>query len=60
MNFIPVSGKKGLTQEDDEIITDWLNKNTYFRILETSTEAEANFSAVIYFYIIFKLQYDVL
>lgn len=41
MNFIPVSGKKCLTQEDEEIITDWLNKNTYFRILETSTEAEA-------------------
>ena len=41
MEFIPVSGKKGLTQENEKIITDWLTNNTYFRILETSTVAEA-------------------
>ncbi len=41
MNFIPVSRKKGLTQEDEEIITDWLKNNTYFKISETSTVAEA-------------------
>ena len=41
MEFIPVSGKKGLTPENEKIISDWLNENTYFRILETSTEAEA-------------------
>lgn len=41
MELIPVSGKKGLTQENEKIITDWLTNNTYFRILETSTVQEA-------------------
>ncbi len=41
MEFIPVSGKKGLTQENEKIITDWLLKNTSFKILETPTVAEA-------------------
>ena len=41
MELIPVSGKKGLTPENEKIISDWLNNNTYFRILETPTVAEA-------------------
>ena len=41
MEFIPVSGKKGLTTENEKIITDWLVNNTYFKILETPTITDA-------------------
>jgi len=41
MEFIPVSGKKGLAQQNEAVITNWLVNNTYFKIFETNTVQEA-------------------
>ena len=41
LDFIPVSGKRGLSPDNEIIVSNWLDNNTYFKICETSTVKEA-------------------
>lgn len=41
MDFITISGKNGLNEEDENTITKWMSENTYFKIYETTDKISA-------------------